>query len=269
MAWHPIQSWKNKQALKRALSPSASALAKTAPSAAHRGLSLTAPLAFGLALGFPFAAAWTWPFLWWATSLHESCHALMAWITGGHVLAIDLHGLDAVTLTSGGVYPLISIAGYTGCALIGSLLLRSATWRPELRWTLLSAVLVAPEIVIAVTGKWSMPWLASLAVGGALFYLGRKRSQLIAGFLAALLFWQTWSDIGVLIFHLELHSDARLLAEYCGAPFLSLPIAVIMCAICLWFWFGAFRAWVRAWSAPAPKAALSSQFGIETLKSRR
>jgi hypothetical protein len=262
MSWNPLQAWKNRQAMRRAQALRASVLASApAPSRSLLGgggpsrLAMCVPVGFGLLLGFPFSAAWTWPFRWWATALHESCHALMAWLTGGAVLGIQLHGMDAVTITAGGVYPLISIAGYTGSALVGALLLRSTGWREGPRWALLAAALAAPELITALKGQWNWPWLASLLVGAALFWLGRRHGQIVAGFLAALLFWQTWGDIGVLVFHLELHSDARLLAEWCGAPILSLPIAIGMCGVCLFFWYGAFRSWQRALLAPRAGSA--------------
>lgn len=86
------------------------------------------PLVFGALLGLPGVLGWLWPLAWWVTGLHESCHALMAWATGGRVMGIGLDGQAGVTITQGGWYPGISAAGYVGTAATGALLLRSTRW---------------------------------------------------------------------------------------------------------------------------------------------
>ena len=80
-------------------------------------------VAIGLTLALlliPYGHWLTYPFLIFATFIHETCHALATVLTGGKVesitVALDGSGL---TLRQGGLGLLIVPAGYIGTALIG------------------------------------------------------------------------------------------------------------------------------------------------------
>lgn len=85
----------------------------------NRRLSLVGLALAALVLsGVPYLHV---PLTWFETLFHESSHALMALITGGHVARLELH-LDGSGLTwsAGGFRPLISFAGYAGAILWGA-----------------------------------------------------------------------------------------------------------------------------------------------------
>jgi hypothetical protein len=64
-----------------------------------------------------------WPFTWTQTFFHEVSHGLMALITGGKVLSIEinLNGSGLCTY-SGGFRPIIAFSGYFGSVLWGVLI---------------------------------------------------------------------------------------------------------------------------------------------------
>lgn len=69
-----------------------------------------------------------YPFKLFGTFVHEWCHALVAIVTGGTVVRLQINSnLSGETLTSGGwVLPIYS-AGYVGAAIVGALLLLCPT----------------------------------------------------------------------------------------------------------------------------------------------
>lgn len=67
------------------------------------------------------------PFEWFETLLHETSHALVAWLTGGQVARIDLHLTGAgETWSAGGWRFGVSLAGYVGAVFGGLGLYRLA-----------------------------------------------------------------------------------------------------------------------------------------------
>lgn len=206
---------------------------------------LWTPLLFGAVLGWPGVLDLLWPLGWWVTGLHESCHALAAWLTGGQVVSIGLDGQAGLTTTRGGWYPVISAAGYVGTAATGALLLRSTHWSPRARIGLLLAVATGPAVFLMVYGQWGLSWLVALLVAVGMAVTVRRTQQGLAGFLAALLFWQTWEDLRVYVWAIPAHTDAGLLARYWHAPWLTLPIAVLYAGLSLAWWAWAVRGWWR------------------------
>jgi Peptidase M50B-like len=110
-------------------------------------------VAIGLTLALlliPYGRWLTYPFLIFATFVHETCHALATVLTGGKVesitVALDGSGL---TLRQGGFGLIVVPAGYIGTALIGGLLLILSRNRARTRPVLLAC---AAFIAIATAG---------------------------------------------------------------------------------------------------------------------
>jgi len=83
-----------------------------------------------------------YPFKIFVVIIHESSHALAAIFSGGSVKELDIFwNLGGVTKTSGGNHFIITIAGYTGSLLFGTLLFAASYKKSYLLWfTGISAV---------------------------------------------------------------------------------------------------------------------------------
>lgn len=104
---------------------------------------------------------------------HEGMHAIGAWISGGSVHSIEVRARDGATWTSGGFFPLISVAGYIGTALWGAGLLASAR-RPRLNWPMGILTVVLPPLAMLVGNGISLSLFAVIAIGAGLFIVWRK-----------------------------------------------------------------------------------------------
>jgi hypothetical protein len=72
----------------------------------------------------PIGQVALYPISLFVTLVHEVCHALAAVATGGTVVNLRISSdLSGLTVTSGGVVPVIASAGYVGAALIGALVI--------------------------------------------------------------------------------------------------------------------------------------------------
>ncbi len=178
------------------------------------------------------------PFRVFVVMVHEVCHATASLLTGGQV--IEMHTAweeSGHTLTLGGWPPVIISAGYVGSALIGASLIGSGIV-PQLQRFL---VLLVGAVTMGMT-------MAYTPVGGVGFYLGILGGLALvclamysAGAGAACAVW-----LGVMLCMYSLHdfrtdlwqfaeyTDAGILAEYWGLPWLAYPIAAI------WVWFSAW-----------------------------
>ena len=119
----------------------------------------------------PLGNLLTYPITLFVTYVHELCHALAALLTGGHVYSIAIHqDASGETMTSGGVGWLISMAGYTGTVLIGSVCLQSLRQQANARSILLIFFAIT-AISVFYTGLHSLFGTVVGSVLGALFIM--------------------------------------------------------------------------------------------------
>ena len=189
------------------------------------------------------------PFRLFVVLVHEIFHAGTALITGGQVLEMRTNlNESGHTLAQGGFFPLISAAGYVGSALLGALLIYTATLPQVQRLLLLLIGMVCMGMTI-----WYTP------VGGVDFYLGIFAGLILAAMAIksqrAAVAAATWIGVMLCLYslydfytdlwrHAEL-TDAGILARYWGAPLLAYPIALIWVLLSLSFMYRAMRALVR------------------------
>ncbi|MFC1525196.1 M50 family metallopeptidase [Candidatus Latescibacterota bacterium] len=189
------------------------------------------------------------PFRLFMVMVHEVCHAAAALATGGEVGSVQMaYDESGVTLTRGGIFPVIVSAGYVGSACLGALLIYTGSL-PQLQRILL---LLIGGTVMGMTMKYT-------PVGGIDFYLGifgglvlvsmALKSQragaagsIWLGVMLCLYSLQDfWSD---LLWHTEM-TDAGILAGYIGIPILAYPIALLWVVISMWVMYRAMRSLVR------------------------
>lgn len=170
-------------------------------------------------------------------AVHEVFHALGGWLTGARIESIEAGFTQGATWTAGGWFPVISIAGYAGCALLGAFLIRYCA-RPMARWALMSFCVVA-GLALLVKGDWSLGLICALAINAVLFAaLARYKQPALLAFMGCLFTAGAWDDMAVYLFHMTRHTDAGILARHLGAEWLAFPIAAGFAALSLaaWAW---------------------------------
>ncbi len=189
------------------------------------------------------------PFRLFVVMVHEICHAVAALLTGGEVLEMRTNPNESGhTLAQGGIFPLISAAGYVGSALLGALLIYTGTLSQVQRLLLL----LIGAVCMGMT-MWYTP------VGGLDFYLGifgglvlvamaiksRRAAVAAATWMGVMLCLYSLYDFRTdLWMHAEL-TDAGLLAQYWGEPLLAYPIALSWVLVSLAFMYRAMRSLIR------------------------
>lgn len=117
----------------------------------------------------PVGRSLTYPFLLFATFVHESSHAIVSVLTGGHVdsLTVALDG-SGLTYSRGGFGILVSSAGYVGTALFGGLLLVLSKDSSRTKTVLMGCAVLAATVTAAFVGHTSniivLPVLVSIAL---------------------------------------------------------------------------------------------------------
>jgi Peptidase M50B-like len=111
-----------------------------------------------------------YPVIWLVAFLHELGHALVALITGGHVLSLQINpDGSGLTTTQGGHIGLILMGGYLGSALFGNFLFYIGARKSALS----QAALVALAMIMIFAGiKWhTTPLSSALQIGFGLILL--------------------------------------------------------------------------------------------------
>jgi hypothetical protein len=132
---------------------------------------------------------------------------------------------EGVTWTSGGVFPIISAAGYGGTALWGAFLL-GASHRAVLRGLGIIVSLSLPVVLMllgrGIGGSWVVVLLFAIAVG-----VVWVRYQAAGNLLMSALFaTESWRDVQIYLFGIPHQTDAGILARHLGWSGLTLPVAL-------------------------------------------
>ncbi len=171
---------------------------------------------------------------------HETMHALGAWFTGGSVHGIEVRARDGLTWTSGGWFPIISMAGYLGTSLWGAALLLSAR-RPKLVWPMKITTVGLPPLAMLIGDGISLSLLLVIAISVGLFFVWRKFPAVVTLIVSGLFASESWRDVQMYLFSMPGQTDAGILAKHLGVQLLTLPIALSMAVLSLLIWWTAFR----------------------------
>lgn len=180
----------------------------------------------------------------WAVSIHEVWHGLAALLTGGSIESLDVQWEHGLAMTRGGWYPVVSMAGYVGTAIVGAMFFLAAvhSWA---RWLGL-VFLATATVLLAVHAHFSGAFFFALAVNfavGACLFIDRKGA--FSSFFATLLIYPQWTDVQQLLWYQPGKTDAGLLAQHFGMAWLAWPIAVVYTLGTAAVWFLALRHLLR------------------------
>ena len=165
------------------------------------------------------------------TFFHEISHGLMALITGGKVLKIEMHySGSGLCYSRGGIIWLITVAGYIGAALWGLLIYLMAGKLPKryshITAALLAAVLVVSGILYVRDFASGIIILALIIFYGTTVWFRNKLPLQYILKIAGLYIILDAVKAPVLLLQHRPVSDATLLAAQTGVPQL--------CWILLW-----------------------------------
>lgn len=177
----------------------------------------------------------TRPLFFYITSIHELCHAYMAIFTGGNVHQIDLYATGGHTITSGGIFILISLAGYIGTTFIGAILVYLSNKENLLKIFLtIFSIIVIFSYFIYIKSFFNLYFMSTLIISGIIMYLSTTKFASILGLtLGSIFIIDSFSDAKIYLFsklmgqsNIIYNTDAGILARELGTELLTLPIAL-------------------------------------------
>ncbi len=211
-----------------------------------------------------------YPFAMFKTMIHESGHALMARLTGGHVSAIALNPTpDAygVTLTRGGNAILITLSGYLGLAVFGALLIWWGRKPKEARFTLQSIGIAMLAITLFYGSGTMTNFLMMLLVATALLAIASVASEHFCHFFLIFLAVQTSLDAMISLKDMVLASamaggsgDSKALEELTGLPSLFWTVSWSLLSLSLFvlsFWLSYRKPSDKSDQAVAPSVVIT------------
>jgi len=189
------------------------------------------------------------PFRVFVVMLHEVCHAAAALLTNGEVVEMRTAWDESGhTLTRGGIFPLISSAGYLGSSLLGSLLIYAGCAPQAQRL----ALLLIGAATMGMT-MWYTP------IDGGDFYLGifgglvfvslaiksQRAGRAGAIWLGVMLCVYSVHDFRTDLWMYPELTDAGILAKHWGISLLAYPIAFSWVTLSVVAMYFSMRALVR------------------------
>lgn len=207
---------------------------------------------------FPLGRFLVLPLVYLNTHIHEICHALSAYATGGSASTIHVYADGSgVAGLLGGIPVVTASAGYVGAAVIGALIILFARTPTAARRTLATlGALVAISLLIWVRGDivgvgTGIAWAVGLIIlaGTLSDNMARFAAQFL-GVQQCLTSIQALLTLLKLSSHPEAVSDAQILQQQSGisSVFWALIWAVFSLVAVGW-------ALKTAWNAPKAKRA--------------
>lgn len=176
------------------------------------------------------------------TALHEACHGIATILTGGGIYKMSLDHFSGSIISRGGFYPLVSIAGYLGSALIGALLISSKNKSFIFIFISLSVFLISLIYIDTYFSKEFILLNIMLFIIGFFVWKSFYINE-ISIFVGTLLAMESLQDIRMYLLVAPERTDSGLLANYLGLSILTLPISIflLICSIYIWYKIGLKR----------------------------
>lgn len=214
----------------------------------------------------PYISIILYPFKLFVTTIHEACHALMARLTGGNVGMIAISPDESgVTLSMGGIRPLVTMAGYLGTSMFGGFLIWWGRKPGAARFVLQTIGTVILALTVFYGGGGIFSFVAMFLIGLGILFVSRKASEAVCHLFLLMLAVQTTLssllDIQTLFFASMAgvsHSDAKTMESMTGIPAIVWSVfwgAISVCVLVFAFWYS-YRP-SRKDGAPAGSSSLA------------
>ena len=198
---------------------------------------------------------WLWdtpvvkPFRVFMVMIHELCHGAAAIATGGEVVEVRTHwGESGRTLTRGGIFPVISSAGYVGSAFLGALVIYAGSWGFLQRVILGGVGCVSLGMTLMYTPVMGVDFAVGSTSGVLLLMVAARSARLtrwIAAWLGVMLCLYSLYDFRTDLWMQPEQTDAGILARHWGFTVLTYPIAFVWVALSVTAMLLAMRSVVR------------------------
>ena len=189
------------------------------------------------------------PFRVFVVWIHEMGHASMAIATGGEVEELRVRWNESGHVISrGGIFPIISSAGYVGSAFLGALLIYTGRWLGLQR--ILLGLIGGLQIGMAVlyTPFWAFDFYFGVLCGLLLILitiLFDRLSHIMATWIGIVLCLYSLYDFRTDLWMQTERTDAGILARHFGIEILAYPIAFVWAAISIYVMFKAMRGLIQ------------------------
>lgn len=199
-------------------------------------------LAFVLIMFF-YNEAIMQPLIMFQIAVHETCHSLMALITGGSVKELNVNASHSGNvISSGGSVFLISIAGYIGTSFIGMLLLKFSA--KNMGYVILWFVSIITILFGIIYSSWlSWELYAIIFISGLMLW--NKYENETALFVGFFLCFSSFIDLKMYMFAIPTRTDAGILARELGSELLTLPISILIASISLLFVYWGMKHFIK------------------------
>ena len=180
---------------------------------------------------------WLWdtpvvkPFRVFMVMIHEMCHGAAAIVTGGEVVEVRTHwGESGRTLTRGGIFAVISSAGYVGSAFLGAFVIYAGSWAFLQRVVLAGIGCASLGITLMYTPVMGIDFAVGSISGVLLLMVAARSARLtrwISAWLGVMLCLYSLYDFRTDLWMHPEQTDAGILARHWGLSVLTYPIAFV------------------------------------------
>lgn len=188
------------------------------------------------------------PISFYVTSVHEVCHAITTILTGGTVMELNLHNSGGFVASSGGIFPLISMSGYIGTAIIGATMLYCSKSETliNIYFTIFSITIILVNIIFI--NSYFNIWFFSSVFISVLILISVKLhyTRYIGVILSSIFAVDSFQDIRAYLL-LKLvgfngsKTDAEILAEYFHLSWFSFVFALLFSALTIFIYYKMFK----------------------------
>jgi len=177
------------------------------------------------------------------TILHEICHGITTYLTGGSIKYISFDSFkSAHIVSSGGIYFLIGISGYIGTSIIAALFFYIKNKR--VFFIILNFIILFSLFFFT---KISYQFFISFLFSLFLIFLSFKSEKIIDHIVfmfGVYIGLNNLNDIYTYLFAIPYKTDSGLIAQNLGLPFLTLPISLFMSISSLFILYLGFKYWL-------------------------
>ena len=208
------------------------------------------------------------PFRVFVVWIHEMGHASMAIATGGEVEELRVRWNESGHVISrGGIFPIISSAGYVGSAFLGALLIYTGRWLGLQR--ILLGLIGGLQIGMAVlyTPFWAFDFYFGVLCGLLLILitiLFDRLSHILATWIGIVLCLYSLYDFRTDLWMQTERTDAGILARHFGIEILAYPIAFVWAAISIYVMFKAMRGLIQTQNGTEPPSEQTEEYYSQT-----
>ena len=208
------------------------------------------------------------PFRVFVVWIHEMGHASMAIATGGEVEELRVRWNESGHVISrGGIFPIISSAGYMGSAFLGALLIYTGRWLGLQR--ILLGLIGGLQIGMAVlyTPLWAFDFYFGVLCGLLLILitiLFDRVSHILATWIGIVLCLYSLYDFRTDLWMQTERTDAGILARHFGIEILAYPIAFVWAAISIYVMFKAMRGLIQTQNGTEAPSEQTEEYYSQT-----